>query len=220
MSYKRGFTLVEMLVAVLLLMTALAGPLTIASRGLTTSVVAKNQITAYYLAQDAIEYIRFIKESNQLCLINNPGGCAASNWLSGLDSTSNGHTNNSDQQGGGVCVSTTGSLACYIDSINDTTAGCGSGVCNNPLRYHSTGGYFTMQTSGAGATPQFFKRAIRIISPVNGNPDEAEVRVLVTWCDAGTFTQGTCGNSETVAIGQTPVGQHAVIVRESIFNWQ
>ena len=50
----RGFTLIETLIAVLILTTAIAGPLTIASKGLTATLVAKDQISAFYLAQDAV----------------------------------------------------------------------------------------------------------------------------------------------------------------------
>lgn len=52
-----GFTLIETLVAISILMIAVASPLTIAQKGLASAIYAKDQIIASYLAQDAIEYI-------------------------------------------------------------------------------------------------------------------------------------------------------------------
>ena len=53
-----GFTLIESLVAISILLLSISAPLTIASKGLASSFFARDQITAFYLAQDAVEYIR------------------------------------------------------------------------------------------------------------------------------------------------------------------
>jgi prepilin-type N-terminal cleavage/methylation domain-containing protein len=66
LKQARGFTLVETLVAVLLLTVAIAGPLTIISKSLITALVAKDQVTAFFLAQDAVEYVRFVRDTNKL----------------------------------------------------------------------------------------------------------------------------------------------------------
>jgi len=63
---KQGFTLVETLVAITILLIAIAGPLTIASKGLNGAYYARDQITAYYLAQEGIEYIRNVRDTNSL----------------------------------------------------------------------------------------------------------------------------------------------------------
>src|SRR3569623_1101495 len=98
----RGFTLVETLVAVMILASAVAGPLSIASRALNNSLVAKDQITAYFLAQDAIEYTRFVRDSNTL------GG---GDWMTGAGAT--GGTDLS------VCL---GANGCYVDTTSNTQA--------------------------------------------------------------------------------------------------
>ncbi|MEK7582129.1 MAG: prepilin-type N-terminal cleavage/methylation domain-containing protein [Patescibacteria group bacterium] len=87
-----GFTLIETLVAISILTIAIVGPLTIVSRGVFFSNYAKDQITAVYLSQEAIEYLRNRRDANIItsgtwnqyktniinpCMIvTNPDGCA------------------------------------------------------------------------------------------------------------------------------------------------
>ena len=61
-STPRGFTLLETFVAITILMFAVVGPLTIVSKALNASYDSRDQITAFYLAQDAIEYIRNVRD--------------------------------------------------------------------------------------------------------------------------------------------------------------
>ncbi len=98
-----GFTLIETLVAVVILATAIAGPLTIASKGLSAALVAKNQTTAEFLAQDAVEYVRFVRDSNRL---------TNKSWLTRLNS----------------CTSADGTASCIIDSLADSVTVC-SATC-------------------------------------------------------------------------------------------
>src|SRR3989344_8702148 len=96
----KGFTIIETLVAVAILMISIAGPLTIAHKGLLAAVYAHDNVTASYLAQDAMEYIKNVKDYNILrSTETSPPGF----WLSGLV---------------GVCTS---SNSCRIDTINYST---------------------------------------------------------------------------------------------------
>jgi len=60
----RGFTLLEALVAISVLMVAIAAPITIAQKGLSSAVYTKSQMIASYLAQDAIEYVKNKRDEN------------------------------------------------------------------------------------------------------------------------------------------------------------
>lgn len=64
--YNKGFTLLETLVAVAILMVAIVGALSLVSRGLSAAFVAKDQITAFYLTVEAVEYIKNLRDSNIL----------------------------------------------------------------------------------------------------------------------------------------------------------
>ena len=77
MTQQKGFTLIETLVAITIILTAIAGPLTIASQGLRAARISRDRIVAIYLAQEAIEYIRTVRDSNVLR--------DETNWLEGLD---------------------------------------------------------------------------------------------------------------------------------------
>ena len=59
-----GFTLVETLIAVAILMVAIAGPLTIANQALTAALGARNAMIASNLAQDGMESIKNVKDNN------------------------------------------------------------------------------------------------------------------------------------------------------------
>ena len=91
-----GFSLIETLVAVTILLLAVAGPLTIAHRALSDANLVKNQITAGFLAQEAVEYVRNIRDENNIKGIS---------WTNTL----------SDCEG----------VNCIVDVANDSTNTCG-----------------------------------------------------------------------------------------------
>ncbi len=60
--YKKGFTLVEALVAIAILLLVIIGPMTIAQKGIQNARYAREQMTAIFLAQEAIEGVRQIRD--------------------------------------------------------------------------------------------------------------------------------------------------------------
>lgn len=103
---EKGFTLIETLVAITILLVSIGGPLTIAQKGISSAVFARDQITAFYLAQEAIEYIRATRDSNKLAdAAGTPTG-----WLAGLSDCVDG--------------------VCTIDTKTDEIAACGIGGCS------------------------------------------------------------------------------------------
>lgn len=63
---ERGFTLVETLVAIVILLLVIIGPMTIAARGMKTGFYANEQTTAVYLAQEGAEWVQKLRDDNAL----------------------------------------------------------------------------------------------------------------------------------------------------------
>jgi prepilin-type N-terminal cleavage/methylation domain-containing protein len=188
---KKGFTIIESLVAISILTVSILATYTAVQNSLKSSLIVKDQITAFYLAQESIEFIKNLKDENSLndtyCI--STGLCSTVNWLHGLSEA----TSDACWYGGsGVSQKT-----CTVDIITKTIAQCagGSGTCTK-LNQNSVTGAFSY-TSGANWSTSNFKREIQI-SPVSST--EVEIIVTMSW--------NTGGLSKTFQI------------KESLFNGQ
>lgn len=162
---SQGFTIIETLVAITILMIAIVGPLTIAHKGLLASIYASQQITATYLAMDAIEYIKNMRDNNILIAESVPGR----DWLYGLSS------------GPTVC---TQADPCSVDTytgdptqlVSDSgVLKCGTGV--NACRFNlDTYGYDYLR-----GTPSPYYRYFYIENPAGSLDYEAKMVVVVKW---------------------------------------
>lgn len=68
-----GFTLIEAMVAISLLTVAIVAPMALATQSLSSAYYARDQVTAFYLAQEAIESIRAIRDSQILQIAQSSG---------------------------------------------------------------------------------------------------------------------------------------------------
>ena len=195
-----GFTLIETLFAVLILGLTIVGPLSIAAKGLHLARISKDQTTAYYMAQDAVEYIHFARDTNCLVSGSSGTGCSPVNWLVG-----NGNPTQTINLI--PCISPDGSISCYLDSLsqNPTSPSLCVGVC--PVLYYDPINKNYTYATVSGLVPTIFTRTITIQSPRGANDCigtdgcEALLTVKITWKDAG-------GRG------------HNVVVYENIFNWE
>jgi len=193
-SRPRGFSLIETIVAIAILTFAMVAPLSLAQRGLNASIYARDQITAFYLAQEAIEYVRNVRDTNNLEGFS--GGAA---WLSGLEE----------------CIG----QACGMDvSLVTSVVSEQTITCNSPatdpqcqLVFNSTNGIYGIfglrKNPADGTLPSpwritAFNRTLRI-TPVTtvGLPDNAEAALAATvsW-RTGLITK-------------------SLTLNEGIFNW-
>lgn len=163
---KRGFTLVEAMVAMSILSLAVTGPLLIAQKGLGSAIYSRDQITAIYLAQEAVEYVRNVRDSNRL---------SDSPWLGQFSSCKT--TDLSPQN------------ACQIDAhvidfddlSGDAIQTCTVGSCE-PLSIYQdpgSGDFFYGYGTGANWQPTKFTRTVTIDD--RKSPKEAAVSVTVSW---------------------------------------
>ena len=157
---KQGFTLIEVLVAVVVLSIALTGPLTVAFRSIEYNKVARDQIVATYLAQDAMEYIIAKKGYN----IEEGNG-----YLVGIDE--------SCHSGSPCQVETTG-------SITENLTAC----VDDCLLYLTDNQYTHVSTTG-NETKFKRKITVTEPGNDSSSPsgDEANIKVTVEW-DSGSIT--------------------------------
>jgi Tfp pilus assembly protein PilV len=136
---SRGFTLIETFVAITILVTAIAGPLTLASKGLQSALLARDQLIASFLAQEGVEIVREHRDNNALA------SPRPADWLEGLS----------------ACTSPS---TCTIDATTDTISAC-TGTCN-ALRLNAASGFYSYALSDS-VTP--FTRTVTIIPDANGH---------------------------------------------------
>ncbi len=124
-SHQAGFSLIETLVAISILLVAIVGPLTIASRGLEGSLYAREQITATFLAQEGVELI--VKLRNNAALeniaVDNPDDTLGWDWVENLQISSASCFNVAQQCG--VVIDNGGG----VDFVSDCSSGDGT-ACN------------------------------------------------------------------------------------------
>ena len=186
---SRGFTLVETLVAISIFSMSILGLMSILASGISDTNYAKQKMTASYLAQEGIEYIRNMRDTYVLYdptdsqtgwisfnskLTSAPALCSAGNGCY-FDDRNLDYTNHSQQTWKNnliiiACVSSCPHL--FYDS--------------NTGKY----GYASGVSSG-------FTRKIQIIPTTS--PDEIKVSSTVFW------TQGS--------------GNYNITFSENLFNW-
>mgnify|MGYP001592018519 CR=1 FL=1 len=163
-KYNKGFTLVETLIAVTILATAVAGTMTIAFQGLRGAQLAKDELVASYLAQEGVDFIRAWRDQNYLSgLVTSPDDA---DWVSGLVNGA----------GGAPCATANG---CTVDMTDPTSAPdiCG-GVCN-PLTFDPADGLYSQEAAGGTRVNSPFTRTIRM-SSLSANKYHI-VTVTMTW---------------------------------------
>ncbi|MDD5760658.1 MAG: prepilin-type N-terminal cleavage/methylation domain-containing protein [Candidatus Pacebacteria bacterium] len=77
---NKGFTLVEALIAISIMIVGILSGLVLVTRTLYNSVIIRDRLTASFLAQESMELVRQIRDTNFLKILS--GG--SSNWREGL----------------------------------------------------------------------------------------------------------------------------------------
>ncbi len=165
LSFKGGFSFIETLVAITVLLVAVVAPMSLAQKGVMTARLSQDQIVAFYLAQEGVEAVKNLRDKNKLDG-SNP------EQLQGLaDCNLNDPSNTT---GRGCTIDVKGGVG-----GNFITSPCPSGGCP-PLRISESAPFwYGYDTKGMIDTK--FTREVRVWYHDTNNRFEAQVEVIVTW---------------------------------------
>jgi prepilin-type N-terminal cleavage/methylation domain-containing protein len=207
---NHGFTLIELIISVFILSIAIVGIFGAFSIMIILTSDAADRLTATYLAQEGIEIVRNIRDTNWLNMdVCSSGGTipsgvyCPSKWVDGL--TSDGINGNPD------CSCSTGDCNSKGCKADYTTGANING--EYPMTQWSGGAsdYLKLDASGfynqSGGTTTQFKRKILItpLADANNLADHiVKVEVQVSWNQKATvlnggFAAGDCEPSNCIA---------------------
>ena len=222
---ERGFTLIETLVAVSLIMIAISGPLYSASQAHITALDAKNRLAASYLAQEGIEYIRMLRDTTYLADLS-AGKADLSNTAfytdflyedAGSIPTSIRACRDPDgdgtADGAGVCALDP-ALSVGIGGIESDRAlqlcDTGGNVNACPVLYRSSGGLYNLTSTGS---PSIFRRSIQFYDLGR----DVEVVVTVSWNSRGVKFTGSTPTNDSWSFYNTT---RSVVLTSYLAPWE
>ena len=205
-SARAGFTLLETVVALTVILAAVVGPVSLITRGLFSFSFSKNKVVAANLAQEGLEIIRLIRENNIACdALNGP---AVWPWNQDPDGSPPTQQNPDGTPMRRLKVS--------ADMQSQTTISCGSATlsmsrlslsCSSSLLFESDPFLPNFGTYGhTSGKPTIFSRCVEITSPPDDPDsdippsDQMDVASTVTWSDHGS--------------------DKSMKLRERLYNWR
>jgi len=176
---SRGFTLLETIVALAVIMAAVVGPVALITRGIFSASFSKNKLIATNLAQEGIELVRTVRDNNVLCDTTN--GTTTWEW--------------NRNPGGGFI--TDGYYAVYVNAVTAIQRSNCNTLADIPtplLSPTSAEGEvvrFDGQVYGNSGVPTIFRRGVFVdfspATPDSGIPaqDQLDIISRVTWNEKG-----------------------------------
>ena len=155
---EKGFSLVEALISITILMISVAAPLKLAGDGVNSASIAEQQIVAFYLTQDAMEYVKNVKTGNRL---------SHSDITTGLEKCN---------------MNIPPNRGCRIDTVTGLISMCSVGCVNGVLRFDEDTGMYNYNN---GNSHSIFTRQIKVF-PKREDPEtsaviEMQIEVSTKW---------------------------------------
>ena len=178
---ERGFTIVETLVAIAIILIAIIGPFTTIERALIASYIARDELIGNSLAQEGVEYVQGVRDDDYL--YDSHTGASVT-FLGGLNGMPNGIHVTRD------CFNNT----CTVDPLYAAApvTVCPTSSTCPPLNLSAQGNYTQVNTG----VPSRFTRSINLCymeysggnstcNPAGPVSNEVQLTVTVTWITEG-----------------------------------
>ena len=185
-STSSGFTLIETMIAVFLLTVTFSVLLTLNAQSIFSARYATNEITASYMLQETVDFIR--NDRDTTAFLNN--GTSGGGWVGFLNHY--GYNNGSVPN---LCFATfTSTGGCYFEpaaaaiptpTVCNTSPAFGTSKCpvlySDPqANYNDFYTYNATDPSGTAFAASNFKRQVlMMVNPTNA--DELDVKVVIEW---------------------------------------
>ena len=151
---QQGYSLIEVLIAVAVLLLSIVGPLTIAAKSLQTASDSTDQMVATYLAQEGVEAIMALRQHSVIAAVKDNNFSQAWNW------TGDSRLNDC-RTSAGCNFDTNYQINLGNSSFRDSITSCANAS--------------DCQLSGD------FDRYTRVVQLQNLGPDAVEVITTVSW---------------------------------------
>jgi prepilin-type N-terminal cleavage/methylation domain-containing protein len=166
---RRGFTLIEVLTALFIIIVGVLGAYGLINQTLMSSSMSSMQLTAAYLGKEGIEIVKSIRDDNYLKIHYSEAGYGdAGSWMNGLAAA-------------GAPVS----VECSITGCGGDYSTRGLDPSYAPQKLKFDGNFYNYASGNDTA----FSRTITVIPRTDGTVsppvDYLEVRVEVKWSERG-----------------------------------
>ncbi|MDP3710120.1 MAG: prepilin-type N-terminal cleavage/methylation domain-containing protein [bacterium] len=187
---SRGFTLLETIIALVVITAAVVGPVYLITKGIFSSAFSRNKLIANNLAQEALEAVRVVRENNVICSFLKED--ASWSWLQ--DSDGAGSLTGSNLKADVTQIDT---ISCAGKSLPNPRF---SANCNEFLKISAGGQY-----GYSAGSDTIFQRCVDVTQPGSAEgvipaSDIADVTVTLTWNERGL--------------------DKSTVVKERIYNWK
>ncbi len=200
---NKGFTLIETLVAILILSIAFNAVITLISNSIFSAQYARNQITAMYLAQEAVDHIRNDRDSHAFEKKD------LSDWTNFLDHYGSATNDKCFSRNGGCEFDATDwnwGDPLTVKECNtvllDGTIGCSQLYYDSEATNGKYYSYSQSSSSGDSFLETSFRREISMTPEIDSNSNTygVDITVKISWMN-----------------GNTPRSQ---VLKTSLLKWQ
>ena len=172
---NKGFSLLESMIAIGILLVAVVAPLSTIGDSLAQIYVARDQMVAINLAQEGIEAVRQVRDSNMI-----------KGWREGSPRNTLWNAGGLDTQG------------FYSVDLSETPTLTTGSAQGDSLKQDVTTGVY-----GNSGTETKFRRVV-FIEPISGSPDETKITSTILWKTAGGTDKKIEVSESLFGINTTP----------------